>query len=59
MRYEKIILDQICCEKAPQVVRAWTYIYMCFLPCLTTRPGTRTFLQVLDPSNLEVKNPYP
>ena len=23
MRYEKMILGQICCEKAPQVVRAW------------------------------------
>ena len=24
-----------------------------------TRPGTRTFWQVLDPSRPEVKNPYP
>ena len=24
-----------------------------------TRPGTRTFWQVPDPSNPEVKNPYP
>ena len=23
MRYEKMILGQICCEKAPQVVPAW------------------------------------
>ena len=23
MRYEKMILGRICCEKAPQVVRAW------------------------------------
>ena len=26
---------------------------------IPTRPGTRTFLQVPDPSRPEVKNPYP
>ena len=26
---------------------------------IPTRPGTRTFLQVRDPSRLKVKNPYP
>ena len=31
---------------------------ICSLP-IPTRPGTRTFLQVPDPSRPEVKNPYP
>ena len=30
-----------------------------FLLPIPTRPGTRTFLQVPDPSRPEVKNPYP
>ena len=31
---------------------------ICSLP-VPTRPGTRTFLQVPDPSRPEVKDPYP
>ena len=33
-------------------------LYIFPLP-VPTRPGTRTFLQVPDPSRPEVKNPYP
>ena len=35
------------------------FAFKIFLLPVPTRPGTRTFLQVPDPSRPEVKNPYP
>ena len=40
---------------SPNVLSA----FKIFLLPVPTRPGTRTFLQVPDPSRPEVKNPYP
>ena len=35
------------------------FAFKIFLLLVPTRPGTRTFCQVPDPSRPEVKNPYP
>ena len=43
-------------------MRGPIYVIFCLKNCLTTHPdptGTRTFLQVPDPSRPEVKKPYP
>ena len=37
----------------------WFFAFKIFSLPVPTRPGTRTFLQVPDPSRPEVKNPYP
>ena len=37
----------------------WFFAFKIFSLPVPTRPGTRTFLQVPDPSRPEVENPYP